>query len=110
MRKFVLAVVVGLICCGMIVPVGMAKASGGPKGDVEPGWYPVTNPVPNPSGPGYKIQAIRVNEFGDTEQTVTSGVAKNKRQARKASKKLAESCNAGGAAFKWEPGCEGLLC
>jgi hypothetical protein len=108
MRKFVVMTVVCLVIAALSLPMQSVKA-GGEKGSAH--WGPQRDTVPNPGvGGGWLVQAVHYNDHGEIDSTITTGHVKSKRKAKKAAKELAESLNAGGSSFKWEPGCEGLLC
>ena len=96
---------VAVMCaCYFMVPTATVAADGNGHWGIPP------SPTPSTHNDGFLVQAQHYNEFGEVDQTVTTGTAKNKRQARKASKALAKSLNSAGNGFMWEPGCEGLLC
>jgi len=107
MRKFAVTTVVCLVIAAFSLPMQGVRAGGDDSGH----WNRPSEPTPNPGvGGGWLVQAVHYNEHGEIDQTVTTGSTKSKRKAKKASKELAESLNAGGASFKWDPACEGLLC
>ena len=109
MRKFSIGVLVCLLAIALCIPATNVKA-GKAKDDAKAGYWTGTgNPVPDPASDGYLIQAIHHDGEGLIDATVTTGTAKNKRQARKASKALAESLNNAGAGFKWDPACDSQL-
>ena len=106
MKKIALFAALFVVVMGVgyfVLPIATVAADGGH-------WGTPPSPTPSTHNDGFLVQAQHYNEFGEVDQTVTTGTAKNKRQARKASKALANSLNAAGNGFMWEPGCEGLLC
>ncbi|MDZ4857950.1 MAG: hypothetical protein SGI88_03130 [Candidatus Hydrogenedentes bacterium] len=63
-------------------------------------------PMQNQDG-DWVIYAEFKNPDGGVEDTVSTGTTDRKGKSRRASRKLAESLNEGGSAFKWDPACEG---
>ncbi|MCC6797050.1 MAG: hypothetical protein IT366_18180 [Candidatus Hydrogenedentes bacterium] len=109
MRKISIGVLVCLLAIALCIPASNVKAGGGKGGD-DPGyWTGTSNPVPDPHGGGWLIQAIHHDGEGLIDATVTTGTAKTKRKARKASKELAKSLEAAGQGFKWDPSCDSQL-
>lgn len=108
MRKVSIGVLVCLLAIALCIPAVNVKA-GATKDAAKAGYWTGGEPVPDPSGDGWKIQAIHHDGEGLIDGTVNMGTAKTKRQARKAAKALAESLNNAGNGFKWDPSCDSQL-
>jgi len=106
MRKISIGVLVCLLAIALCIPATNVKA-GASKDDAKAGYWTAGRPIEDPASDGFLIQAIHHDGEGLIDGTVTVGTAKNKRQARKAAKALAESLNNAGQGFKWDPACEG---